>query len=134
MSEFHDLVAQTVPLVEQQERFVGEVIDVARQNGLITVEAKNRFAVGDQVERKFVLLVQQAEQDAVVVDLGLDLDARPFPQGTDQGQLPRPVDASAKRRVNHQPWVADRVLKDLDQDRAIGRERTGVLELSAVVQ
>ena len=36
--------------VAQKQQFVGEVIDVDRENGLITVEAKNRFAVGDEVE------------------------------------------------------------------------------------
>ena len=36
--------------IAHKQQFVGEVIDVDKQNGLITVEAKNRFAVGDQVE------------------------------------------------------------------------------------
>lgn len=36
--------------VAEKQQFVGEVIDVDADLGMITVEAKNRFAIGDNIE------------------------------------------------------------------------------------
>ena len=36
--------------VAEKQQFVGEVLDVDQQQGMVTVEAKNRFAVGDTLE------------------------------------------------------------------------------------
>jgi len=36
--------------IGQKQQFVGEILDYDAQKGLITVEAKNRFSVGDQLE------------------------------------------------------------------------------------
>ena len=36
--------------VAEKQQFVGEVTEVDSQHGTITVEAKNRFAVGDVIE------------------------------------------------------------------------------------
>ena len=36
--------------VAEKQQFVGEVIDVDREQGMITVEAKNKFSIGDEIE------------------------------------------------------------------------------------
>ena len=95
--------------------------------------ASARSHLGDQVEREVGLRVQQAQQDAVVVGLHLDLDARALAQRAGQGQAPRAVDPAAKGRVDHQPRIAERVLEDLDQDRAVGRDGPGVVELAGQI-
>jgi U32 family peptidase len=55
--------------VAEKQQFVGEVIEVDQQQGTITVEAKNRFAVGDVVEvmsaagnRRIVIESMQSEK------------------------------------------------------------------------
>ncbi len=83
-----------------------------------------------QVEWKVGVSGREAEEDAVVVALHFDLDARALAQGPGQGDAPQPVDAPAKGRMNHQARVAQGVVKDLDQQRAVGRDGPGVIDLA----
>jgi U32 family peptidase len=55
--------------IAEKQQFVGEVTEVDQQQGTITVEAKNRFAVGDVVEimsasgnRRIVIESMQSEK------------------------------------------------------------------------
>ena len=51
--------------VAEKQQFVGEVIDVDREAGTITVEAKNRFGIGDKIE----LMTPKGNQQIEITEL-----------------------------------------------------------------
>jgi hypothetical protein len=75
--------------------------------------------------RHGVLGVWDAQHDAVVGMRGLRVDAVPLAQPCPDGERPRGVDASAVRRVDDEPPVAELVPEPFDDDRPVVGHVTG---------
>jgi len=72
----------------------------------------------------------EAQEDAVVVDLRLDVDAGSLAQRIGQRQRPRAVDAPAERRVHDRARLAHGIRKRLDDDLLIRRDAAERVELA----
>ena len=63
--------------IAEKQQFVGEVLDVDNAAGMITVEAKNRFEVGDSIEIMSPSGNHQMVIESMVSDKGEPKDAAP---------------------------------------------------------
>ena len=90
--------------------------------------------IRDQLDRRLSVEKRQVVQNAIVVDLCLDVDTQAFAKGMCQGERPAAIDPGAERRVNGQPLVAQRVAKTLNNNSAIGRNGTQSIQLLTHVE
>ncbi len=76
--------------IAEKQQFVGEVIEVDQQQGTITVEAKNRFAVGDVVE-----VMSAAGNRRIVIEAMQGLKGEPRDVAPGSGHVVKiPVDTT----------------------------------------
>ncbi len=123
----------------QQQRSCGVLAEVRAEDGRIRQLVQDALArlsgghIGDDVKWELGLCVQQAEQDAVVVGLNLDLHAGALAKGAGQGQCPRAVDPPAEGGMDDHSRIAQGILEDLDHDGAVGRDGVCVLKLTGQI-